>query len=97
MATILPGSPPSYDKNNVQGTVKALCSYARTLQENLDFQLSGFKREISAAQGEIETIKKTVSTLQKGLETAQKSIETLTSDYNKLAERVASLEQKTTN
>ena len=39
MATILPGSPPSFDRNDVNGTVKSLCNYTRSLQEKLDFML----------------------------------------------------------
>ena len=44
MATTLPGSPPSFDRNDVNGTVKSLCNYTRSLQENLDFMLGSFKR-----------------------------------------------------
>lgn len=50
MATVLPGSPPAFNKNDVSGTVKALCNYTRVLQENLDFLLGQMKKEIISIQ-----------------------------------------------
>ncbi len=44
MATTLPGSPPSFDRNDVNGTVKSLCNYTRNLQENLTSCWGSFKR-----------------------------------------------------
>ena len=96
MATILPGSPPSYNRNDVAGTVKALCSYTRTLQENLDFQLGQFKKDIATIKGDIEGLNGTIGTLQNALSGVQNSLSELGTQYNQLAARVAALEQKNT-
>ena len=87
MATVLPGSPPSFSKNDIEGTVKSLCNYTRTLQENIDFTLGQLKKEMSAAQRELESLKDTISALQK-------TVSTLGTNYNQLAARVTALEQK---
>ena len=50
MATTLPGSPPSFDRNDVNGTVKSLCNYTRNLQENLDFRLGQLQKSMTAIQ-----------------------------------------------
>ena len=47
MATTLPGSPPSFDRNDVNGTVKSLCNYTRNLQENLDFMLGQLQKSMN--------------------------------------------------
>lgn len=95
MATILPGSPPSFDRNDVSGTVKALCSYTRNLQENLDFMLGQLQKSMTAIQTSVEGLNSKVSSLQTALSGVQQSVSTLGSEYNKLAARVTALEQKT--
>ena len=90
MATTLPGSPPSFDRNDVNGTVKSLCNYTRNLQENLDFMLGQLQKSMTAIQTSVE-----VSSLQTTLSGVQQSVSTLGSEYNKLAARVTALEQKT--
>ena len=94
MATTLPGSPPGFNKENVTGTVRAICSYLRTLHDNLDFQLGQFKKTQETQQGKVETLEKKVSSLEGGLRTAQQDIGTLQTNYNNLAARVTALEQK---
>ena len=64
MATILPGSPPSFDRNDVAGTVKALCNYTRNLQENIDFLLGQLQKSVTAAQSSIEGLNTKTASLQ---------------------------------
>lgn len=80
MATILPGSPPTFDRNDVSGTVKALCSYTRSLQENLDFMLGQLQRSMTSMESSIEGLNSTLSALE--------------NQYGGLARRVTALEQK---
>lgn len=96
MATILPGSPPSFNKNDVSGTVKALCSYTRTLQENLDFMLGQLQKSMTGMESSIEGLTSKVSSMQNTLNGVQNSVATLGNQYNSLAARVAALEQKIT-
>lgn len=93
MATILPGSPPGFNKENVPGTVRAICSYLRTLHDNVDFQLGQLKKTQEAQQGKIEALEKKVSSLESSLAKAQESIGTLQTNYDTLAARVTALEQ----
>ena len=95
MATILPGSPPSFDRNDVNGTVKSLCNYTRSLQENLDFMLGQLQKNVTSMQSSVEGLGTRVSSLQTTLSGVQQSVSTLGSEYNKLAARVTALEQKT--
>lgn len=96
MATILPGSPPSFNKNDVSGTVKALCSYTRTLQENLDFMLGQFQKSMTGMESSIEGLNSKVSSVQSTLNGVQNSVATLGNQYNQLVARVTALEQKIT-
>lgn len=96
MATILPGSPPSFNKNDVSGTVKALCSYTRTLQENLDFMLGQLQKSMTGMESSIEGLNSKVSSMQSTLNGVQNSVATLGNQYNSLAARVTALEQKNT-
>lgn len=96
MATILPGSPPSFNKNDVNGTVKALCSYTRSLQENLDFMLGQLQKSMTGMESSIEGLTSKVSSVQNTLNGVQNSVATLGNQYNSLAARVAALEQKIT-
>lgn len=95
MATILPGSPPSFDRNDVNGTVKSLCNYTRSLQENLDFMLGQLQKSMTSMQSNVEGLNSKVSSLQTTISGVQQSVSTLGSEYNKLAARVTALEQKT--
>lgn len=95
MATILPGSPPSFDRNDVNGTVKSLCNYTRNLQEKLDFMLGQLQKSVTSMQSSVEGLNSKVSSLQTTLSGVQQSVSTLGSEYNKLAARVTALEQKT--
>ena len=56
MATTLPGFPPSFDRNDVNGTVKSLCNYTRSLQENLDFMLGQLQKSMTAIQTSVSTL-----------------------------------------
>ena len=94
MATILPGSPPSFDRNDVNGTVKSLCNYTRSLQEKLDFMLGQLQKSVTSMQSSVEGLNSKVSSLQTTLSGVQQSVSTLGSEYNKLAARVTALEQK---
>jgi peptidoglycan hydrolase CwlO-like protein len=93
MATILPGSPPTFNKADVSGTVKALCNYTRTLQENIDFTLGQLRKELTAAQVNLESLQATVSSMKTTISSLQDNISTLETNYNSLAARVTALEQ----
>lgn len=94
MATILPGSPPSFNRNDVNGTVKALCSYTRSLQENLDFMLGQLQKSMTSMESSIEGLNSKTSSLQTAVSGVQSSVSTLGNQYNSLAARVTALEQK---
>lgn len=94
MATILPGSPPSFDRNDVSGTVKSLCNYTRNLQEKLDFMLGQLQKSVTSMQSSVEGLTNRVSSLQTTLSGVQDSVDALGSEYNRLAARVTALEQK---
>ena len=94
MATTLPGSPPGFNKDNISGTVRAICSYLRTLHDNLDFTLGLIKKDMDTSKGKIEALEKKVSALETNLGAAQEDIGKLKDDHNKLAARVTALEQK---
>lgn len=96
MATVLPGSPPSFDRNDVSGTVKALCSYTRNLQENLDFVLGQLQKSMTSIQSSVDGLNTKVSSVQTTLSGVQQSVAELGTNYNKLAARVTALEQKIT-
>lgn len=92
MATILPGSPPSFNKENVGGTVRAICGYLRTLHDNVDYQLGLLKKAQADQEKAISELEKKVAALEGNLKTAQGKIETLENNYNNLSARVAALE-----
>lgn len=94
MATILPGSPPSFNRNDVSGTVKALCSYTRSLQENIDFLLGQLQKSVQTMQGDVEGLTTKMDTMQNTLSGVQNNVSTLGNQYNQLAARVTALEQK---
>lgn len=94
MASILPGSPPTFNRNDVNGTVKALCSYTRSLQENLDFMLGQLQKSMTSMENSIEGLNSKTSSLQTTVSGVQSSVSTLGNQYNSLAARVTALEQK---
>jgi septal ring factor EnvC (AmiA/AmiB activator) len=94
MATTLPGSPPGFNKENIGGTVRSICSYLRTLHDNVDFQLGQFKKTQEAQAKTISVLEQKVAKLESSLQTAQQDIGTLKTNYDKLAARVTVLEQK---
>lgn len=96
MATIFPGSPPTFNKNDVSGTVKSLCNYTRSMQENLDFLLGQMKKNMEETNKTVSSQGEAIKSLQNALASVQNSLSTLSSNYNSLAARVAALEQKIT-
>ena len=99
MATVLPGSPPDFNKNDVSGTVKSLCNYTRILQENLDFLLGQMKKEITTIQenitgiqNRISTLQNSVSGIQSDLEGVESSISVQSIQIQELSDRVSALE-----
>ena len=96
MATTLPSSPPSFDRNDVNGTVKSLCNYTRNLQENLDFMLGQMKKNMEETNKTVSSQGETIKSIQNALASVQNSLSTLSSNYNSLAARVAALEKKIT-
>lgn len=93
MATVLPGSPPGFSKDNVAGTVKTICSYLRSFHDNVDFQLGQHKKSLDERRSDIEALESRVKTLESGLTAAQADIGTLKTNYNALLARVAALEK----
>ncbi len=57
MANIIPGVPPTYNPDDLRGTVKNLCNYMRTFQENVDFILSQIKKDVDNVSEDVEDIK----------------------------------------
>lgn len=94
MATILPGSPPGFDRNNVAGTMRSICGYLRNMHDNINFQFGQLQKTQDAQGGKVETLEKKVSALEDSLRAAQEEIGTLKTNYTKLEARVALLEQK---
>lgn len=94
MATILPGSPPTFNKNDISATVRALCNYSRTMHEQLDFLLNQLQKTTAQNSSDIATIKESVDSIKRTMSGMQGSIESLGSSYASLASRVAALEQK---
>lgn len=101
MATVLPGSPPAFDKNDVSATVKALCNYTRVLQENLDFLLGQMKKEITAIQqdvtslsGKLSAAQTAISGLQSNLEGLSASVTAQSAQLKSLSDRVSALEHQ---
>lgn len=89
MATILPGSPPAFDKNNVDGTVKALCAYNRNMHDTLDYTLGQIEKSITQVKDAIEEQGKTIATLQTAMVEA---LELMNKQYTELNARVSALE-----
>ena len=93
MATTLPGSPPAFDRNEVAGTVKRLCSYTRNLQESLDFMLGQIKRDLETQGKQLEAQGESITSMKKTISGLQESVNALGTNYTKLAARVSALEQ----
>lgn len=89
MSTVLPGSPPAFNKNDVEGTVKNLCAYTRNQHETLDYLLGQFKSEFSKLQSAIEEQSKTITTLQTAL---ADTLKLMNEQYTELNARVTALE-----
>ncbi len=54
----MPGAPPGYNRNDLAGTVKGLCSYLRVLHENLNFQLSQVGKREEKSEQRLESVEK---------------------------------------
>lgn len=61
MANLFPGTPPSFNQDDLAGTVRSLCVSLRSLYENAGLQLS-YTQKVSA---ELET---RVRALEKSLD-----------------------------
>ena len=81
-------------RNDVSGTVKALCSYTRSLQENIDCLLGQLQKSVQTMQGDVEGLTTKTTTMQNTLSGVQSNVSTLGNQYNQLAARVTALEQK---
>ena len=95
MATVLPGSPPGFDREDIAGTVRALCGYLRTFQDNLDFQLGQLRKSLESHGKSIDGLEKRVKALETGLERVRGDVGTLQADVDKLSARVSALDGKT--
>lgn len=93
MATILPGSPPAFNKNDVESTVKALCAYVRNLHETLDYTLGQFEKELTKIKDAGADLDTRISNLQSGLVGA---LELMNEQYTELNTRVTALESNQT-
>lgn len=96
MATILPGSPPAFNRRDVALTVKQLCSYSHGMHETLDFQLGQIKRELEVHDGKIKAHDEAIASMQRAILTLQEDVNDLETKYNRLSARVAALEGGTT-
>lgn len=91
MATILPGSPPAFNKNDVESTVKALCAYIRNLHETLDYTLGQFEKELTAIKTAGAARDARITNLQNSLASA---LQLMNEQYTELNTRVTALEAK---
>lgn len=89
MATILPGSPPAFNKNDVESTVKALCVYVRNLHETLDYTLGQFEKELTAIKSADAARDARIANLQNSMASA---IQIMNEQYTELNARVSALE-----
>lgn len=89
MATILPGSPPAFNKNDVEGTVKNLCAYSRNMHDTLDYMLGQIEKDMNRLKDASEQQSKAVSTLQTALAEA---LQLMNQQYAELNARVSALE-----
>ena len=89
MATILPGPPPAFNKNDVESTVKALCAYVRNLHETLDYTLGQIEKDMGNLRDAAAEQGKTIATLQTSLVEA---IQLMNEQYTELNTRVSALE-----
>lgn len=87
MATVLPGSPPTFDKENETGTVRAICNYLRQIHDNVDFQLGQIKKALETQQAAIGVLTEKNAGLMN-------EISALREDHEALAARVSVLELK---
>ncbi len=94
MATVLPGSPPAFDKGNETGTVRAICNYLRSLHDNVDFQLGQVRKSLETQQNATTSLTEKNAGLETELSALRQEIETLKDDYTKLAALVSALGQK---
>ncbi len=93
MASILPGSPPAFQKSDVESTVKALCAYARNQHETLDYMLGQIEKDFSKIKDAIEEQSKTTANLQTSLVSA---LELMSRQYTELSARLSALEANQT-
>lgn len=93
MATILPGSPPAFQKNDVGGTVKALCAYTRNMHETMDFLLGQIEKDMNKLKDGVQEQGKTIATLQTSIVSA---LELMNEQYLELSARVTALENRQT-
>lgn len=85
MATVLPGSPPAFDKDNEAGTLRVICNYLRNMHDNVDFQLGQIKKALETQQAAIAVLTEKNAGLIN-------EISTLREKYEALAARVSTLE-----
>lgn len=94
MSTFLPNSPPTFNRTDVTATVRALCSYARTMHENLDYALSQLQKATTQNAADLAAVREQLDSMKRTVNSMQSSIESLGSSYNSLSLRVSALEQK---
>ena len=75
-------------------TVRALCSYARTMHENLDYALSQLQKATTQNAADLAAVREQLDSMKRTVSSMQSSIESLGSSYNSLSLRVSALEQK---
>lgn len=95
MATVLSKSPPTYNANNVPGTVKQVTDYLRYLHENVDFLLGQLKKKDTETDASLEAIRERLTSMQSTISSISGSVSTLQSQYTALEARVAALENAT--
>lgn len=58
MANIFPGSPPGYDREDLPGTVRALCVSLRSLYENAGLQIGYTQKVMAELEKRVEALEK---------------------------------------
>ncbi len=94
MGNMLSSSPPSFRRGDVDGTVRALCNYTSSLQEDLDYMLLQLRKRMDAAEESTTALTSKLSEITSSLSKASSKLERLEDDYNKLATLVTALEGK---
>ncbi len=58
MASVSPCTPPGFDRGDQAGTLRSVCGYLRTMQEELGVRLSSLQKENDALRARVEALER---------------------------------------